>query len=116
MHKCDLCNNLSEHREPGFQPNKVCKAAGNDLAGALRACSAKECPYGGPFYGVRNNNARWISVKDRLPEKNDEYIVAVNTGIQTYSTWDVYHKSHGWLAENQRITHWMPFPEPPKEG
>lgn len=57
----------------------------------------------------------WISVKDRLPEKNDEYIVAVNDGIQAYSTWDVYHKSHGWLAEDPRVTHWMPFPEPPKE-
>lgn len=56
----------------------------------------------------------WISVKDRLPEKNDTYIVTVNDGVQVFSTWDVYHSSFGWCSEAQKVTHWMPMPEPPK--
>lgn len=59
---------------------------------------------------------KWISVKDRLPENNDTYIVTVNDGIQPFSTWEIYHQEHGWCTEGGKITHWMPLPEPPKKG
>lgn len=62
----------------------------------------------------------WISVKERLPEANDEVWA-----------WTVFHDSDqeygdtSWLqddgtwamgsAKNFTVTHWMPLPEPPKQ-
>lgn len=62
----------------------------------------------------------WISVEDRLPE--------VNTDVWCYSDkWGGYFFV-GWINPNTgrwrdvtgeahigTVTHWMPFPEPPKE-
>lgn len=73
----------------------------------------------------------WISVKDRLPEKNGEYIVTAcdegcpyGEGIW-YSTVVVpsefYNGEWLWYEGTQKyylegiVTHWMPLPEPPKE-
>ena len=62
----------------------------------------------------------WISVKDRLPEVWQKVIVAIRVnGDSIVDT--------GWWLEDGRtvvslgfiqnhITHWMPLPEPPKEG
>lgn len=76
----------------------------------------------------------WISVKDRLPEIADSYIVVVkykydwekdytyDTDVATYSfdggyiddCWNTYND---WDEGQQyiHVTHWMPLPEPPKE-
>lgn len=56
-------------------------------------------------------NPGWISVKDRLPDRLDEYLV-VNCGKVGLA---IYHDGL-WFAptRNVEITHWMPLPEPPK--
>ena len=72
----------------------------------------------------------WISVKDRLPEEDDNYIVTVcdegcsdGEGIW-YSTvvvvaeyykgsWTWYEGSSEYSLEGI-VTHWMPLPKPPK--
>lgn len=73
---------------------------------------------------------RWISVKDRLPEKDENYIVTVcdegcsaGEGIW-YSTVVVvaeyYKGSWTWCDGGHEyslegiVTHWMPMPELPK--
>lgn len=60
----------------------------------------------------------WISVKDRLPEKNGDYLIYNTDGIvwpywydKEYKEW---YDSSGYLTES--VTHWMPLPEAPKEG
>lgn len=56
---------------------------------------------------------KWISVKDRLPEKMpDEYLV-VNNGAVGLA---IYHDGL-WISPSRsaNITHWMPLPEPPEE-
>lgn len=67
---------------------------------------------------------RWISVKERLPEAEDDVIIAVLTHfpnrkpirtvtmdyINTAGEWDA--ASCDWRHE---VTHWQPFPAPPKE-
>jgi len=62
-------------------------------------------------------NAEWISVKDRLPEREDYndrgyVIVARDDG-----TVDRDFQNNGrWLftnQNNQEVTHWMPFPPAP---
>jgi|GEM_PF-2870310 hypothetical protein len=71
--------------------------------------------------------SKWISVKDRLPEKDNEdwYIIVLTRErrgreakrIVRVGYWDCYHKRF-WGFEagfDYTVTHWMPLPEPPKE-
>lgn len=59
---------------------------------------------------------RWISVKERLPRCGERVLVC-NGG----SVWEAYLSiSHKWVRYEFLwaidVTHWMPLPEPPKEG
>lgn len=59
----------------------------------------------------------WINIKDRLPEKNSIVLVCMDNG-QYKVVLTSYLSSNGeWISydKNQKVTHWMPFPEPPKE-
>ena len=74
---------------------------------------------------------QWVSVKDRLPEVVDSYIVAgkqrcpgepweyftdiaESHGSYIDDFWDTFND---WVeGQDTHITHWMPLPEPPKEG
>ncbi len=75
--------------------------------------------------------SKWISVEDRLPNnaENDWVLVQVvdKTGfsfiprVMEYreSKADWFDEEWGWLSAhngNFTVTHWMPLPEPPKEG
>ena len=73
---------------------------------------------------------RWVSVKDRLPDKDENYIVAVcdedcfpGEGIW-YSTvvvvaeyykgsWTWYDGGHEYSLDGI-VTHWQSMPEPPE--
>lgn len=76
----------------------------------------------------------WISVKDRLPENDGEYLVYTESGDifnaqfdsccgenGEFGAWHSYYDGHtlGFLDADwmpyDGITHWMPLPEPPKE-
>ena len=75
---------------------------------------------------------QWISVEDRLPEEDDNYIVtACDEGCSAgegiwYSTVVVvaeyYKASWTWYDGGSEyslegiVTHWMPLPEPPMCG
>ncbi len=62
----------------------------------------------------------WISVKDRLPDK--ECLALVSDGRHvTIADWS---RGNGWVTDredrafgitNYTITHWMPLPEPPSK-
>ena len=74
----------------------------------------------------------WISVDDRLPEMDGIYIVCDcrlngNPWIHTAgfrkasSSWCELHgvyydDGYGRYSEQDKITHWIPLPEPPKEA
>lgn len=82
---------------------------------------------------------RWISVDDRLPEKDGEYLVSIHqeddeiglAGDLVIPAWYqtcpllFVPKSIGWHLLNEfyefsdrmrdDITHWMPMPEPPEK-
>ena len=57
----------------------------------------------------------WIPVSERLPEEDGEYWVWFDddfTGIKISGYCD-YSKQNGW-DNTERVTHWMPLPEPPE--
>ena len=82
------------------------------------------------------NKQQWIPVSERLPENIDTYIVVVkhkyyfekeysiDTDVALYNPYEGGYIDNHWNTFNDwdegqqylRVTHWMPMPEPPKEG
>lgn len=60
--------------------------------------------------------SEWISVKDRLPMKNDR--VLVYRPEMKESDVGAVSVQFGWNCRRKKtdITHWMPLPAPPGEG
>ena len=73
----------------------------------------------------------WISVNDRLPETDNDYLVLTESKDIFKAYFNEYSKEFGsysdiydtdtlgyvdseWL-KYEEITHWMPLPQPPKE-
>jgi hypothetical protein len=61
---------------------------------------------------------KWISVKDRLPEEEKEVLCYLGNALGKGIV--VAFRRHGdWYFDGWKcptVTHWMPLPEPPKEG
>lgn len=55
----------------------------------------------------------WISVKDRLPEKDMPVMTYHEKGFMCIDIWKGNMWAIAWF--NDEYTHWMPLPEPPKE-
>ena len=55
---------------------------------------------------------RWIPVTERLPEKDTRVIVCASLPEGIHSDF-IYEDGHWFVSTG--VTHWMPFPEPPKE-
>lgn len=66
--------------------------------------------------------AEWISVKDRLPEDGKVLCVRKSEAFRDRRYVDILNVDHGWFMDGAfvvadgNVTHWMPLPEPPKEG
>lgn len=57
----------------------------------------------------------WVSVKDRMPEKKCECLVAINSVGRVLRALDFW-EGDGWaITCEEEITHWMPLPKPPEE-
>ena len=68
---------------------------------------------------------RWISVKDRLPDKSCECLGVVDGEVTEVSyapkqkglicVWSMCDAGGSKPLPDDAVTHWMPLPEPPKE-
>ena len=62
----------------------------------------------------------WISVEDRLPEKDVRVLVWLTEGASSYTRIDTDRRTdtelygERWARWFNNVTHWMPLPEPPK--
>lgn len=67
---------------------------------------------------VKRERAEWVSVEDRLPEKDTRVLVYLDIkDLNPYSTpfFDTDRILDGkWVRWNSYVTHWQPLPEPPK--
>ena len=56
---------------------------------------------------------QWIPVSERLPEENGRYLTTCNRWGGWTVDWNIWHTTPkpGWLWE-QRVSAWMPLPEP----
>lgn len=71
---------------------------------------------------------KWISVKDRLPDKEGYYLCSVGAGwlpvrVMKYQPREWRSNENLWkcVSDNSYVYNWfvkawMPLPEPPKEG
>ena len=69
---------------------------------------------------LKEQEAQWIPVTERLPEENSIYLVRiVSDTAQKKIGLTRYTHQEGWEAASRKIwytvTHWMPLPEPPRE-
>ena len=89
-------------------------------------CACREALLDFPTVDVQPN--RWISVKDRLPDKFD-YVLCyckTTTGEGNEFMFGAYHNDTWWLKTcrtyatleqlQMRVMYWMPLPEPPRVG
>ena len=61
---------------------------------------------------------RWIPVTERLPDDDipsARYLCYANGYVRILKYWRMY-KSFEYGGKPIKVTHWMPLPEPPKEG
>lgn len=73
-----------------------------------------------------NTDNGWISVKDRLPDDKELYLICNESNFEKINI--AYYQPIGdkfsnyepfWQGRSSRstcVTHWMPLPEPPKES
>lgn len=65
---------------------------------------------------LKKDNCKWISVHDRLPNTQNDYLVTdgyacmVAAFIPETQNWDLW--AIGWWSSDQ-VTHWMPLPPTP---
>ena len=59
----------------------------------------------------------WISVKDRMPEKEGRYLVYApgTNNMGEIIMRIIPHRDNKYIRDESTITHWMPLPAPPKE-
>lgn len=98
-----------------------------------------ECSYDGTYFCIQNmaNDAlayiqqleaqipKWISVEERLPEKQGDYIVLYSfgetnvqrfAGVMYFIRYDERPHFENDGLYGLHVTHWMSLPEPPKEA
>ena len=60
---------------------------------------------------------KWIPVTERLPEEHRRVLCCqVYGGNLLLTIQDNEWLGEEWEIDSGRVTHWMPLPEPPKEG
>lgn len=87
-----------------------------ELLTRLEGC--EECKIAKEWWSfVHLLQPRWISVEERLPEREEEVLVLVKYkwSEQYFYGLDAYSQVDGGWEGHERVTYWMPLPQPLKE-
>lgn len=68
------------------------------------------------LYNVGYSKQEWISVEERLPDREGTYLVYTYKGAIKFGDFRCYYASGDEPQFDYYVTHWMPLPEPPKKG
>lgn len=68
------------------------------------------------IFRLRAKHPHWISVKDRLPGHRAMYITCDELNIVEATMFDGNEDAVWNTVAGTKVTHWMPFPEPPEEA
>lgn len=110
-------------REKVFRGLSACAEGG-------AACCKTDCPYYDDheylcftliardalelLKGQEPTVSGWVSVKDRMPKQNGDYLAYTRDGI----VWPYFFMAGVWEDalgnSTDTVTHWMPLPEPPE--
>lgn len=96
--------------------NLYCKTGAEVIEGLIAQQEKKNKPSG------------WISVRDRLPEDDNDVLAIVDgrpcENVNLIGAYELasYYPKDGWIIEaypeweGAKVTHWAPLPEPPDGG
>lgn len=119
----EYCPKTSKLIKDGKCPTTLTKKAADaieELLGVIQR--QKEMINATAYLPLYQKPMKWISVAERLPEKTGEYLVCGQWIGKPVETWVceliAFGNIKGWAneARNPVVTHWMPLPEPPKDG
>ena len=79
--------------------------------GDMRLCDFYSEVRENAFKSMNGEYGKWISVEDKLPKKNTQYLLCVKS-LTSNDQW----VELGVYNENRNITHWMPLPTLPVQG
>ncbi len=79
--------------------------------------SVNACREAGKIAADELRKRQWISVKDRLPVADGDYLVYFDDGFVAITFYKANKSGkNGWeVWADDEVTHWMELPEPPKE-
>lgn len=97
-------------------PEQMAEEFSNVFRSERKKTIAKKSWYTGFEEGLKYTSAKWISVKDRLPEYTPMVLAMCTDGYEL-AYYGMY--GQGWTntlgTEHLNVTHWHPLPAPPKE-
>lgn len=106
------------------KPDVVCPYSGWSGEYETSYCECTERLAADAHALLKAQEPRWISVKDRLPEKTERYMCLCYDFV-TKSYWHelLWYENNCWWKSlatleydyKKHVVYWMPLPEPPKE-
>ncbi|MEG1896537.1 MAG: DUF551 domain-containing protein [Oscillospiraceae bacterium] len=105
---------------------KSCLSSGNSNKAAGEENYNISLPISEQIVKGGSKMSEWIKVEDRLPKTNEKVLCCYHFNkhidmpfisvLSYYASDEVPHFQHTLGDDKMRVTHWMPLPEPPKEG
>lgn len=95
------------------------------LQGQVENANVACAKWEGLFRAELEKNPVWVSINDKMPEKDEEVLLRFESGNMAVGWWDSFSECivdwYCYAGDDfyeycfDTPTHWMPLPEPPKE-